>query len=182
MPEAPEHCNTIVSEVESWPSTLIRLNERCVATFSKSAASSASSAASVCTNTSNVAKCGEIMPAPFASTAMRTLPADSSTSSSTCFGKASVVRIAAAKSSAPSRRSCGPSFRMPCLDHVHRQRHTDHAGRRDRDQLGLDAGQLSRGGAHPRRVEQPLLARGGVGVAGVHDDRPQRADVRLLAG
>ena len=55
-----------VSLVESWPSTVMRSNERFTVTPSSSSAVSADSAASVCTKQSIVAWLGEIIPAPLA--------------------------------------------------------------------------------------------------------------------
>ena len=55
-----------MSLVESWPSTLMRSNERLTVTERSRSQVSAESAASVCTKHSRVAKRGEIIPAPLA--------------------------------------------------------------------------------------------------------------------
>jgi hypothetical protein len=66
MPDAPLAIRIAVSLVESWPSTLMRSNERLTVTPSSRSAVSGASAASVCTKQNIVAKAGEIMPAPLA--------------------------------------------------------------------------------------------------------------------
>ena len=102
-----------MSEVDSWPSTLMRSNERLTVTPSSRSHSSADSFASVWMNTSRVAKFGEIMPAPLPWMLRRTLPVDSATSSVTRFSNASVVQIAVAKSRSPSARSSCAAASVP---------------------------------------------------------------------
>ena len=69
-----------MSLVDSCPSTLTRSNERLTVTPSSRSHVSGDSRASVCTNTSSVAKPGEIIPAPFACALKRTVPPSSARS------------------------------------------------------------------------------------------------------
>ena len=94
-----------MSFVESWPSTEMRSNERLTQTPSSRSAVSGCRAASVCTKHSIVAKPGWIIPAPLACAVSRTVPDGSCDLEHARLANASVVQIAAAKSSAPSRRS-----------------------------------------------------------------------------
>ena len=80
-----------MSLVESWPSTLMRSNERLTVTERSRSQVSAESAASVCTKHSRVAKRGEIIPAPLAWALMFTVPPPSVTASEARLSKASVV-------------------------------------------------------------------------------------------
>ena len=122
-----------MSLVESWPSTEMRSKERFTHTPSSRSAVSGSSAASVCTKHSIVAKFGEIIPAPLACAVRRTVPLGSVTSTLARFGNRSVVRIASPKASAPVGRELAARGEHALDDRVGRQRHADHAGRRDRD-------------------------------------------------
>jgi len=65
-PEAPLAMRIAVSLVESWPSTLMRSNDRLTVTPRRRSAVSTASAASVWTKQNIVANAGEIIPAPFA--------------------------------------------------------------------------------------------------------------------
>ena len=107
-PDAPFARATTVSLVESWPSTLMRSNERFTQTPVRRSSVSASSTASVWMKQNIVAWRGEIIPAPLAWAASLTAPASSATSRQARFGPASLVRMAVEKSSASaSERSAG---------------------------------------------------------------------------
>ena len=101
-PLAPDAIRITVSFVESWPSTVMRSNERFTQTPSSRSAVSGASAASVCTKHSIVAKFGCIIPAPLAWALMRTAPDGSCTSSEQRFSNASVVMIASLNAASPS--------------------------------------------------------------------------------
>jgi len=97
-PEAPLASRNTVSLVDSWPSTEMRSNERFTHTPVSRSTVSGASAASVSTKQNIVAKRGEIMPAPLACAASRTVPEGSSSSKQARFGPRSVVRIESQKS------------------------------------------------------------------------------------
>ena len=77
--------------------------------------SSASTRASVCTNTSSVAKLGEIMPAPLPWTVSGRCRRQRDLERAR-LANASVVRIASAKSPSPSARSSRAPARVPRVD------------------------------------------------------------------
>ena len=102
-----------MSFVESWPSTLIRSNERLTQTPSSRSAVSACSTASVWTKQSIVAKPGWIIPAPLAWALIRTLPdGQRDVERSARFSNASVVAIARQRSPSPPGASSPRAARI----------------------------------------------------------------------
>ena len=169
-----------MSLVESWPSTEMRSNERFTHTPSSRSAVSGASPASVWTKHSIVAKLGEIIPAPLACAVMRTVPLGSVTSTAARLGNRSVVRIDSPNASSPVSDSSPRAARMPLMIGSVGQRHADHAGRGDRDDLRVEP-QRHRGGAlHAGGVVDPAPPGGRVGVAGVGDHRAQRVERAAL--
>ena len=104
-----------MSEVDSWPSTEIRSNERLTHTLSSSSHVWADIAASVCTKHSKVANPGEIIPAPLAWAVTVTVPDGSVTCTRARFSNASVVWIASEKSRSPSAASASPAAWIPVV-------------------------------------------------------------------
>jgi hypothetical protein len=102
-----------VSLVESWPSTLMRSNERFTHTPVSRSSVPAWSAASVWMKQNIVACRGEIIPAPLACAERRTVPAGSRTSRQARLGPASLVRIAREKSSASGPSAAHASLNAP---------------------------------------------------------------------
>ena len=139
--------------------------------------SRAASAASVWTKHSIVAKPGWIIPAPFA----WALTADRARRAARRRARAASRTRPSSRSRARTRRrrrgASSPRAARIAFGHaVHRQRHADHAGRRDRDAVLAHAGRHRGGALHPRGVLEPAVAGRGVGVAGVDDDRAQRVE------
>src|SRR5665811_1623217 len=97
-PEAPLQKPSTMSFVDSWPSTVMRLNEAATAACMSSPQASAVTTASQVTKHSIVAMLGLIMPQPLAARPMRTTPSASFTSRSPDLACLSVVRMAAANS------------------------------------------------------------------------------------
>ena len=100
-PEAPFASTSRVSFVLVSPSTEIALNVVSAVCETMRRRSPASTAASVVTNARSVAMFGWIIPAPFATPPMRTVPAGRCTSRSVTLGRVSVVMIARDASSQP---------------------------------------------------------------------------------
>ena len=104
-PDAPFASATTVSLVESWPSTLMRSNERFTHTPVRRSSVSASSAASVWMKQNIVAWRGEIIPAPLAWAASRTAPAGERHLEAGALR----ARVAREDRAARSRSASGPS-------------------------------------------------------------------------
>ena len=100
-PEAAFASTSRVSFVLVSPSTEIALNVVSAECETMRRRSPASTAASVVTNARSVAMFGWIIPAPFATPPMRTVPAGRCTSRSVTLGRVSVVMIARDASSQP---------------------------------------------------------------------------------
>ncbi len=94
------HSPITVSLVDSWPSTVMRLNDRATASCSRPAQSSSETTASQVTKHSIVAMLGLIMPQPLAANPSLTLPSGSATCRAPYLACLSVVRMAEAKWSA----------------------------------------------------------------------------------
>ena len=169
-----------MSLVDSWPSTLIRSNERLTHTPSSRSQVAADIAASVCTKHSSVANPGEIIPAPLAWAVSRTVPLGSVT----CERRPLLERVGGLDRLGEVAVAVGRELVRgggdPAGDRVHRQRHADHAGRGDRDPALRGAGDDRARALHLGRVVESRAPGGGVGVAGVDDHRAQRAELAAL--
>ena len=169
-----------MSLVESWPSTEMRSNERFTHTPSSRSAVSGASAASVCTKHSIVAKAGEIIPAPLACALMRTVPLGSVDVDRRGLGEHVGGADRLAERVAAVGRQLAAGREDPLGDRLVRERHADHAGRGDGDDLRVQPGRHRGGALHAGGVVDAAPAGGGVGVAGVGDDRAQRVEPAAL--
>ena len=114
-PAAPPASAKRLSDVDSLPSTVMRLKLAAAASASSSRSSPAGTSASVVTTAIIVPRSGRIIAAPFAIAPSRTSPPASSSVRWATLGEASVVQMASAAAAPPSgasarggRRGCRP--------------------------------------------------------------------------
>ena len=177
-PLAPDAIRIAVSLVESWPSTEMRSNERLTQTPSSRSAVSGSQRRVGLDEAEHRREARLDHPralglrADAARVPGRQRDVERRAASRTRRSWRSRARTRRRRPAASSPRAA----RIAARDAVHRQRHADHAGRRDRDLLLVHAGRHRGGALHARGVLQPAVAGRGVRVAGVDDDGAQRVE------